>query len=137
MVDSAGRVIGINTMVSGGLGLAVPSNQARAFLAAAARPKMGIMVQPVRLRGGPESQTDALLIAEVLDQSPAATAGVLVGDVLMAVDGRAVTGWDDLAARLSTAGRVIHLALLRGERQVSIDLSLDAGGRHQESWRAA
>ena len=50
LADAHGRVIGINSMIAGGLALAVPSNAVERFLAgSAARPALGVTMQPVRL----------------------------------------------------------------------------------------
>ena len=56
--------------------------------------------------------------------SPAARAGLVAGDVLLAVDGHAVTGADDLVRLLTgdTIGRAIALDVLRegSRRQLSL-----------------
>src|SRR5258707_7137123 len=54
LADARGRVIGINTMIAGGLALAVPSNAVGEFLArrGASGPKLGVTLQPVPMRGG-------------------------------------------------------------------------------------
>ena len=54
LADAQGRVIGINTMIAGGLALAVPSNAVGEFLSgrAARGPVLGVTLQPVPLRSG-------------------------------------------------------------------------------------
>src|SRR6267378_707894 len=53
LADAQGRVIGINTMIAGGLALAVPSNAVGEFLSGrgARGPVLGVTLQPVPLRG--------------------------------------------------------------------------------------
>src|SRR5713226_147148 len=53
LADAQGRVIGINTMIAGGLALAVPSNAVGEFLSrrGAQGPSLGVTLQPVPLRG--------------------------------------------------------------------------------------
>ena len=101
LVDSRGRVIGINTAVAGvGLGLAVPINAAtrqiigalmtegrfrRAYLGIA----LGARPLPPRLARELE-QTGCIEIVEVVGDGPAAAAGLRVGDLIVAVAGTAV-----------------------------------------------
>jgi serine protease Do len=83
LADAHGRVVGINSMVVGGLALAVPSDDVQRFLGAQAEPALlGVHLAPVRLRGG----RDALLVVGVEPRSRAQRAGLIVGDVLLAQD---------------------------------------------------
>ena len=80
---------------------------------------LGLAGQPVEL---PEAQRDqdgrtqALLVAGVTSGSPAAAAGLLVGDVLLAFDGHAVESPEDLMDLLvgDRVGRQATLRVLRG-----------------------
>jgi len=50
LADARGRIIGINTMIAGGLALAVPSNVVKTFLeAGVSGPRLGVTVRPVML----------------------------------------------------------------------------------------
>lgn len=98
LADSAGRVVGVNTAVAGiGVGLAVPVNATtrqiistlmthgrvrRAWLgiAGAQTPLPPPLAAKVGRRTG-------LRVAEVVSGSPAASAGLRVGDIVLAVDG--------------------------------------------------
>jgi S1-C subfamily serine protease len=98
LADSAGRVVGVNTAVAGvGVGLAVPINSTtrqiittlmrtgrvrRAWLgvAGAESPLPPTLVAKLGRRTG-------MRVAEVIEGSPAARAGLRVGDILVAVDG--------------------------------------------------
>jgi S1-C subfamily serine protease len=99
LADSTGRVVGVNTAVAGiGVGLAVPVNATtrqiittlmthgrvrRAWLgiAGAQVPLPPALAAKVGRRTG-------LRVAEVVGGSPAATAGLRVGDIVLAVDGK-------------------------------------------------
>ena len=47
LADAEGRVIGINTAIVNGLGVAVPSNAAASFLRRGPRPALGVVMRPV------------------------------------------------------------------------------------------
>src|ERR687887_2514800 len=116
LVDGAGRVVGINTAVAGvGLGLAVPVNETtrrivaslmsdgrvrRAYLGLAG----GVRPLPPQARGQWGSTT-CIEVVEVVDDSPAAQAGLRPEDLLIELDGVALTATDDLQ-RLMTAERI-------------------------------
>ena len=102
LVDSFGRVVGVNTAVAGiGLGLAVPINDAT-------RQVIGALMRDGRVRrahlgiaGGPRplparirrerSQATGVEVIEVVPGSPAEHAGLRVEDLLVELAGRAST----------------------------------------------
>jgi S1-C subfamily serine protease len=79
---------------------------------------LGIAGQKVRLPGGqqPEGRDTALLVAAVTPDSPAAAAGLLVGDVILALDGQPVESPEDLFDLLlgDRVGRNVQLDVARG-----------------------
>ena len=79
-------------------------------------------------RPSPEREW-ALLVVGVTDGSPAAAAGVLVGDVLMDFDAHALDAPDDLLDLLTgdRAGRTVPVRLLRGGQP--LDISIAVGER--------
>lgn len=117
LADAAGRVVGVNSMVvSGGLGLAVPTEAIERFLRTGPEAQtLGIAVQQARMR---IDGTDAtgLVILDVTDGSPAARASLLQGDVIIAVNGRTLRSFDDLASVLQSGAPQLNLRFLRGER---------------------
>jgi S1-C subfamily serine protease len=80
---------------------------------------LGIAGQPVALpesqRGG-DGREHALLVVGVTAGSPAAAAGILVGDLLVDFDGHAIESPEDLLDLLvgDRVGRPVKLRVLRG-----------------------
>jgi serine protease Do len=118
LADASGCVIGINTMIAGGLGLAVPSTTVARFVEeGATRPRLGIVARAVLLRRERDGDVDlALLVLEVAPHSSAEQAGLLVGDVITGVNGRAFRDPTTLLTALSdaSAGDLLRLDVLRG-----------------------
>ena len=133
--DGLGRVVGINTAVAGvGLGLAVPINAAtrkivaalmtdgryrRAYLGVAggARP----LPPRVARRLGRES---AVEIVELVEDGPAARAGLRVEDLVVAVAGTPVTSVDDLQ-RMMTAELIdvpVAVEVVRDGEPLALDV---------------
>ena len=139
MINSRGQVIGINTMVAGGLGSAVPSNRVQSFITLQSRPRLGVTLRPVWLRPALGEHIPGLIITEIQESTPAANAGLLVGDVLVAVDGNQITSTDILAQSLSGSTGIVELTLMRGEDRIRISIALmPAGGcRSNTMGRAA
>ena len=114
LVDSAARVVGINTAVAGvGLGLAVPIN-------AATRQIVGALMRDGRVRrayigiaGGPRplppharvrlGRPGGVEMVEVAPESPAQRAGLRAEDLIVELDGEPVERVDDVQ-RLMNAG---------------------------------
>jgi S1-C subfamily serine protease len=136
LVDSAARVVGINTAVAGvGLGLAVPIN-------AATRQIVGALMRDGRVRrayigiaGGPRPlppQARAKLgrarcveIVEVAADGPAERAGLRAEDLIVELGGHAVERVDDVQ-RLMThdaIGRPLSVRVLRGDRWLELELT--------------
>jgi S1-C subfamily serine protease len=110
LVNSAGQIIGINTAVimgAQGICFSVASNTALHALTQilahgrVRRARIGIVAEQVPLpprlayKAG-LSQTSAVRVREVQEGSPAALAGLRVGDIVVRLDAEIVTGVDDL-----------------------------------------
>ena len=136
LVDSASRVVGINTAVAGvGLGLAVPIN-------AATRQIIGALMRDGRVRrayigiaGGPRplpphargtlARTRCVEVVEVAPGSPAERAGLRAEDLIVELGGRPVERVDDVQ-RLMTheaIGRRLNVRVLRGDRWLEFELT--------------
>ncbi|HKQ57394.1 MAG TPA: trypsin-like peptidase domain-containing protein [Candidatus Eisenbacteria bacterium] len=119
LVDSRGRVVGVNTAVilpAQGLCFAIPSHTARWVASRLIqhgrirRGWLGLGGQTAKLqrRLVLHHQLEAgsgMLVLHVEPGSPAHTAGLQEGDVIVALEGQPVTGFDDLH-RLLTEGRI-------------------------------
>jgi len=126
LIDTTGAVVGIvTTGLAGGVALAIPSSYAWRVadtLGQHGRIKrgyLGISSQPVQLpesqRGG-KSQETGLLIVRVEPDSPAQKGGLLLGDIVVGVDGQPVTDTEDLQALLTgdRVGRDVATEIIRG-----------------------
>ncbi len=123
LADAEGSVIGINSMIAGGLALAVPSNAVERFLrGAVARPALGVTMRPVRLPLGGKIVL-GLLIMDVAAGSPAEKAGLLTGDVLIGTGGTLFVRPDSLMQALYDAspGDTLRFDIVRGGRRIAID----------------
>lgn len=121
LVAADGRIAGLNTSaIIGGVGLALPAATVRTVAEAIRehgripRGYLGVGVQPVRL--APAIQTEAgaetgLMILSVEQEGPAEKAGVLQGDILIAVDGKPVREVDDLHGLLTSDLAGVHATL--------------------------
>ncbi len=106
VLDLAGRTVGLATAgLLRGAAMVVPVPTLRRVVKAllahggVRRGFLGIATLPVRLPASAEKQAGqagALLVTAVEEDSPAARAGFLVGDVLLTLDGRAVSHLGDL-----------------------------------------
>lgn len=118
LADAQGHVIGINSMIVEGLGLAIPSDAVEHFLnfPQSERPYLGITFQPVpvslgrRRFHGWRGFACGLLITEVVPNSTAEVAGLLMGDVLIGSD-QLFSHPDDLGEILGQAGLGDRLTL--------------------------
>ena len=151
LLDSGGRLIGVNTAIyspsgsSAGIGFAVPVDTVKRVvpqLIATGRyapPVLGIAHDPrgdallagAGLRG--------VLVLDVAPDGPAAAAGlrparvgrdgrVILGDVIVAVDGAPVDGSDSLGAALDQrqAGETVTLGILRDGARTEVAVTLAA-----------
>jgi len=152
LLDSAGRLIGVNTAIyspsgsSAGIGFAVPVdtvNRAVPHLirnGRIVRPQMGVGLEE---RFSPELAkamgAEGLLVFDVYPNTPAAAAGMrparkapdgsIIGDVIQKIDGQVVRSVPQMHALLETrrAGDVVTVTLLRDGKPVDVRLTLQEG----------
>ncbi len=138
LVDLAGRVLGINTSgLIRGSSLAIPARAAWDVAQVLAqqghikRGFLGIRSQEVELpaqaqeavtQAAGRKQDTGLLVMGVEPDGPAAQGGLIVGDILVAVDGQPVANHDELISRLSgsAVGRDVEIRVLRGGQLQSV-----------------
>jgi S1-C subfamily serine protease len=136
LADSRGRVVGINTAVAGiGLGLAVPIDATtRQILSSlmrdgkVRRAYLGVVggTRPLPAALAHDlGRGRALEVVQLLDRSPAASAGVRPGDLIVELDGRPIEGVADLQRLLvgELVGRRVGLRVARGNKVVELPLT--------------
>lgn len=70
------------------------------------------------------AQASCVTVDEVLPEGPAARAGLVAGDRILAIDGLGVADVDDLhrAFGAEQVGRSVRVDLLRGTQRIALDL---------------
>jgi S1-C subfamily serine protease len=135
LVDSAGRVVGINTAVAGiGLGLAVPINTATRQIVGALMRDGRVRRAYIGIAGGPRplppqarvrvGRPAALEVVEVAEASPAQRAGLRPEDLIIELGGRPVERADDIQSLMNEAAidRPLAARLLRGDRWLDLEI---------------
>lgn len=129
LADARGRVVGINSMVSGERGFAVPSDVVTAFLDEATAQRLGVgLARGVTSLAG--RRTTVLVVTSIERASIAERAGLALGDAIVAAERTPI---DDIENVVTTLGRARALEIVRAGRRTTIDLS----GARAEATRAA
>ena len=130
LVDMRGRLVGINTAIfsrsggSIGIGFAVPVNMVRTVVQSAEqgnelqRPWIGADLQDVTAEIAETlgfARPEGALVAGLHPQSPLGAAGLVPGDVILAIDGKPVENGKELLYRVATA-RVGSSAIIEYQR---------------------
>jgi S1-C subfamily serine protease len=136
LADAGGAVLGIlTTGLAGGATLAIPARLAwqvadtLAREGAVRRGHLGIGSQPVQIplaqRGG-QPRDAGLLVVQVASESPAERGGVLLGDILVTLDGRPTGTAEELQALLigERVGRPVPVEVLRGGRLTTLEVTV-------------
>jgi S1-C subfamily serine protease len=140
LVDSRGHVVGINTAIiamAQGLGFAVPGATAKWVIGElmthgrVRRPLLGIAAGiapiPRRLVKSLDLLSDqAIEVMSVAADSPAAVAGLRLGDLIVAINGRTVESADDLHQILSRprAGLELMMSVVRRNQLLEVPVRL-------------
>lgn len=144
LLNGVGEVIGINTAIRGdamGIGFAIPIDRAKAIALQlergekVAHPFIGIGMEDLtpelarQINSNPNSpvrvpEIKGVLIARVVPDSPAASAGLRLGDAIVQIDGQRVDTSEELLniVEASRIGQVLQFKVQRGDQtqQVSI-----------------
>lgn len=139
LVNVDGEVVGVNTFIlsqSGGnegLGFAIPSSvvnvvyqQLRAF-GHLHRMEIGVSLQsisPILAAALKLPRNYGVVVSDVVPDGPAAGAGLMIGDILLSVDGRMADSIPYVAFRLLSvnSGEKIRLEVLRGKDHLTFDV---------------
>ena len=138
LLDSRGRLIGVNTVIyspsgaSSGVGFAIPSDTVRRVVNQIIRRgrvvRAGVGVHCAADQIARRMNVDGVIVLEVPPGSGAAAAGIkgvtrdpgtgaaVLGDVIVAVEGARVTAVEDLLAKVETrdVGEVVRITVRRG-----------------------
>ncbi len=141
LVDMAGRLVGINTAIysrsggSHGIGFAIPSNLVKLFAESAStgrkveRPWLGARLETVTrevAEGLGLGRTVGAVVTKVYPASPAATARLEPGDIILAVDGKDVADARAVNYRLTTRGigKTAQLDVFRKGNRLPVQIAL-------------
>lgn len=138
LVNIRGELVGINNFIfsqsggSQGIGFSIPANTVRRVLdqilqhGRVLRPYLGVVLQPLDAAlsaqlGLPDAK--GALVEAVLSGSPAASAGILPGDVITRYNDRDVRDFNDLRKKVAETkvDSEVTIDVLRGGRKVAVD----------------
>jgi S1-C subfamily serine protease len=142
IVDCAGKAIGIATPALSRIApLAVPAATVNRILAALLekgripRPYLGVGLQPIALPEHLKEKLDlqaarGLIVLTVEGGASAAGAGLMIGDIVVAIDGKITREPNDVQAALGpdTVGKAMTLSIVRGGEKR--DLTVHVGEKH-------
>jgi len=149
LVNAAGEVIGINTLVrsgpGAGLGFAIPISLAQRVAAQLSaglevlHPYLGVQLVPLTARLAREHnrnpnamvqlpEREGALVQKVMNGSPAEAAGLRRGDLVVAAADRTISDPASLLAMVEAADlhRPLALTILRGARQLRVSVTPEA-----------
>jgi serine protease Do len=135
LVDTTGRVVGINTHIlsqsggSEGIGFAVPSNIVRTVFeqlrttGRVRRGTLGVLTQtvtPVIAQGLALSRQTGVIISDVAPNGPGDRAGLKSGDLVLTIDGRPMENARQFEVNIyrGRVGDIVTLEVLRGTEKV-------------------
>jgi len=137
LLDADGRVVGINTLIfsqsggSEGIGFAIPSNIAKEVYAQLKakghvhRAQLGLIGQTItpEMADGLSLETDhGVVISDLEPNGPAAKAGIQPDDIIIGLNGRAMTSVHELEAYIFrlAPGTSVDLKVQRGDGELSL-----------------
>lgn len=149
LLDSAGRLIGVNTAiyspsgVSAGIGFAIPADTVNRIVTElirfgkVTRPGFGVQVADEQI--AQRLNVTGVLIVDVARGSAAAKAGiqptrrdntgrVRLGDIITAIDGKKIESPNDLFLALEKykVGDAVNVSVLRNDKTVQLKIALEA-----------
>lgn len=136
LIDVAGNLIGVNTAIfsqsggSLGIGFAIPAKVCQQILNSilkdgrVVRGWLGISLMPIQQDNILEPKQAGVVVADVLPNGPAASAGVKKGDKIIEVNGEAITSASHLInyVALQAPNSTIKIAVVQGEKPLTLDV---------------
>ncbi|MCP9838035.1 trypsin-like peptidase domain-containing protein [Cyanobium sp. N.Huapi 1H5] len=145
LINAAGEVIGINTLVrsgpGAGLGFAIPINLAKKVAdqlgegGSVVHPYLGLQLVPLTARMARDNnkdpdallqlpERDGALVQRVLPESPAEAAGLHRGDLVVAIADQPVNTPSALLQQVERAqvGQPLPLKVVRGQRELQLSI---------------
>lgn len=139
LIDSTGRVVGINTFIltqsggSEGLGFAIPSNLIRRVYDQIRREghvhrgRIGVFAQTITSAIATSlglAQDSGVILSDVEPEGPADKAGVKVNDIVLTLNGRVMHTAPQLEMEIfrSPMGQKVTLVVLRGSDHLTIEV---------------
>ena len=136
VVNTAGEVVGIATSALSRIaGVAIPASTVDRVVdqilarGRVSRGYLGVGLQPVEL---PDHQK-ALIVLSLAPEGPAASAGMLLGDILVTLGGAAVADTDDIQSALEArgVGQKVDVAILRGGEAKTVTITVGERPRRE------
>ena len=136
LIDLNGSVIGVlTTGIANGVALAIPASAAKSIADTLAthgyikRGYLGISSQLVHVPAGQRAgreQEHGLLIVKVEENSPAQRGGIMIGDILVTLDGHIVKDSEDLQIVLAgdRVGKTIPVEVIRGNAVQTLQVTV-------------
>lgn len=136
LVEATGRIVGMNTSGPRYTVLTIPASTVNRVVdqlvekGRIARGYLGLGMQPVRLPENLKSTLNlsslgGVIVINVEPNGPADKAGVLIGDILIALDGKSVNDTGDVQAMLGfqSVGKTLNVQIIRGGALVEVALT--------------
>ena len=148
LVNLNGELIGINTAILApdggniGIGFAIPSNMVKNLTAQMVeygqvkRGELGIMGTELNSELAKAMKVDAqrgAFVSQVMPKSSAAKAGIKAGDVIVTMNGKAISSFASFRAEIGTlpVGSKMSLGIIRDGKPVTIDVTLEQSAQTQ------
>ena len=133
-----GEVIGINTAIinfAQGIGFAIPSNMAKQVIeqllakGKVVRGWLGVGIQPMTPELAKKfgvTESEGVLVNEVFEKDPAASAGIKPGDIIVNIDGSPVDSPNKLSRLIGalTPGATAHIEVIRDRHRLILNIPL-------------
>jgi S1-C subfamily serine protease len=143
LVDISGKMIGLNAFYVSSRGIAIRTSKIKGIVenlksyGRVRRAYLGITSYPISIpeevtRQAGMSQDSGLMIVSVEPNSPAKKAGLLIGDVVLSLDGNKVGSLHDIERLLTQEliGKAVKLAVLRSEKLTELTIVPEDAASH-------